>query len=109
MRFICCIILQAKWLSEERVYDRNTGDFVFQATGSVCLIDGTTCEVWPLEEKHDIIARCGTYPAFKKDFALIRVGVEKALSKNIPRPEHVVRDNVTGLRFYRTQRLFFCL
>ena len=89
------------------MYDRNTGDFIFQATGSVCLIDGTTCEVCPLEEKHDMIARCGTDPAFKKDFALIRVGVEKALSKNILRPEHVMRDDVIGLRFYLTQRLFF--
>ena len=94
-------------MTEERVFDPNSGEWVYQATGTLCLVHGTTCEVWPLEEKEAVLQKCVTVPGFKKDFDNIAVGVEKGLSKNLLRPEHVKRDDVHGIRCYRTRDVMF--
>ena len=81
----CAVVLcgassqDVRWLD---VMTRLDGDLPM---GPWCWQCGTAMEVWPLMTKQDVAAKVAANAAFRKEFTLVRDGVEAAFKRLLPR------------------------
>lgn len=61
------------------MWDESAGDVVEHAVGTLCLVHGLACDVWPLEERAEVVTQALRLGPMQKQFSDIADGVKKAL------------------------------
>ena len=87
------------WFQITQCFSAEQGTFLSIPTGLVCKVDGTADEAYPLLTLDELLEQLKE-PAFKKEFMLVRAGVEAANLIAL-RKEECSTESMIGLRMVR--------
>ena len=90
---------QVEWMASQQVFSVAAGGHISQPFGPVCKVDGTAAEAFPLYTLTELLEQMKD-PLFKKEFMLVRQGVQAANLVALRR-EEVQTESFFGLRMVR--------
>ena len=101
MIVVCNEIRKVQWLQTQRVLDESAGDYVENPVGTLCLVHGLACDVWPLEDRQDVVSQALLPGPMQKQFHDITEGVKKALVYFQQKSESVMSNVDCGVTMSR--------